>query len=307
MEKTVYDLIIIGAGPAGMAASIYASRAGLKVGMIEKDAPGGKMVRTNEIENYLGYEKIMGADLSLAMFNHALKFGSEYIYGDVIAIKDHGKVKQVVCEDQSYQTKALIIASGTIERKMNIPGEDAFYGKGVSYCAVCDGALYPQKPMMVIGGGNSALQEALYLTRFSDVVYLAHRRNEFRGEEHLATQVRNHPKIKLLLRRIPQEIKGEKSVQSMVLKNLDTEQLESYNVDVVFPFVGLDAATSFIKELDILDKNGYVMVDQDLQTKIPGIFAAGDVLDKHLRQILTASSDGAIAANAAITYIDNLK
>jgi thioredoxin reductase (NADPH) len=201
----------------------------------------------------------------------------------------------------------VLIASGTIERKMNIPGEDEFYGKGVSYCAVCDGALYTNKPMMVIGGGNSALQEALYLTRFSDRVYLSHRRNEFRGEEHLANQVRNHPRIHLLLRRIPAEIKGDKAVKQMILKNLDTNELETYNVDVVFPFIGLDAATDFIKELGILDSNGYVSVDHDLQTTIPGIFAAGDVIEKHLRQILTASSDGAIAANAAIKYIDNLK
>lgn len=307
MEQTNYDLIIIGAGPAGLGASIYASRAGLKVAMIEKDAPGGKMVRTNEIENYLGYEKIMGADLSLAMFNHAVKFGTEYLYGNVMQVVDKGPIKEVVCEDQTYTTKAIIIASGTIERKLNIPGEDTYYGRGISYCAVCDGALYTNKPMMVIGGGNSALQEALYLTRFSQQVYLVHRRLEFRGEEHLAAQVRQHPRIQLLLRRVPHEVKGDASVHTMVLKNLDTNELESYPVAVVFPFIGLDAATSFLKELPILDEFGYILVDHDMQTTVPGIFAAGDVIDKHLRQIITASSDGAIAANAAIKYIDNLK
>lgn len=307
MEQTNYDLIIIGAGPAGLGASIYASRAGLKVAMIEKDAPGGKMVRTNEIENYLGYEKIMGADLSLAMFNHAVKFGTEYLYGNVMQVVDKGPIKEVVCEDQTYTTKAIIIASGTIERKLNIPGEDTYYGRGISYCAVCDGALYTNKPMMVIGGGNSALQEALYLTRFSQQVYLVHRRLEFRGEEHLAAQVRQHPRIQLLLHRVPHEVKGDASVHTMVLKNLDTNELESYPVAVVFPFIGLDAATSFLKELPILDEFGYILVDHDMQTTVPGIFAAGDVIDKHLRQIITASSDGAIAANAAIKYIDNLK
>lgn len=307
MEQKIYDLLIIGAGPAGLSASIYASRAGLVTGMIDKDAPGGKMVKTNEIENYLGYEKIMGADLSFTMYNHAIKFGTEHLFGNAINIKDNGNTKEVVCEDQSYFARTIIIATGTVERKMNIPGEEEFYGRGISYCAVCDGALYSDKPMMVIGGGNSALQEALYLTRFSDTVYLSHRRNEFRGEDHLAKQVRNNPKIKLLLKRIPLEVKGDMAVNQIVLKNLETNNEEVYDVDVVFPFIGLDAATDFLKNTGILNKEGYIVVDENLMTKMPGVFAAGDVLPKSFRQIVTASSDGAIAANSAVKYIDDLK
>ena len=304
----MYDLLIIGAGPAGLTAAIYASRGGLKVAMLEKLAPGGKVIKTADIENWPGFKSIQGPDLAMDLFEHAQNFGAEYLYGNVVDIIDNGITKKVICEDgNEYEAYAVIIATGTKERKIGIKGEEELYGKGVSYCAVCDGALFKNKPMAVIGGGNSALEEALYLTKFTNELYLIHRRDQFRAEEIVVKYVKANPSIKLKLKYVPVEILGKDNITGIVIKNLETDELETLEVSAVFPFVGQDPESNFAAKLNITNERGYIIGNEEMETSVKGVYVAGDVLEKSLRQIVTASSDGAIAANNAIAYIDNLK
>lgn len=300
----IYDVLIIGAGPAGLNAAIYASRAGLKVGIIEKDVPGGKMVKTDKIENYLGNVVINGADLSMSMFNHATSFGAEYLYGDVKKVSKINDVFELDCVDEKFVGKSVIIATGTKERQIGIPGEVEFYGRGVSYCAICDGGLYKGKDVVVIGGGNSALQESLYLSKIVNKVYLVHRRNEFRGEDYLVEKIKLQSNIELVLSSVPTKIKGEKKVNEVVVQNVETLETKTLLVDAVFPFIGFDPVTDFIDK-ELLDEKGYLITNERLHTKLDGMFAAGDVINKDLRQIITAASDGAIAATEAAHYIQN--
>ncbi len=302
----IYDLLIIGAGPAGLNAAIYGARAGLKCAIIEKEAPGGKMIKTDKIENYLGAEKIEGVELATTMFNQVMSFGVEYLYGDVLKVEKKSEVIDIICKDNTYQALALIIATGTQERRLGIPGEDKYYGRGVSYCAVCDGGLYKNQNMAVIGGGNSALQEALYLASLANKVYLVHRRDEFRGEEYLVEKLKESSKVEFLLSRKPVEILGDEKVHQLVVQNVNTENKLTIDVEVVFPLIGFDPVTSFLDK-SLLDDKGYILVDDYLETIIPGIYAAGDVIKKNLRQIITAASDGAIAATSAAHYLQNIK
>ncbi len=299
-----YDVITIGAGPAGMTAAIYASRAGLSVAMLESSAPGGKLVKTYEISNWPGIVHTSGVDLAMKMFEHSTAFGGEYVYGDVKEIID-GEVKTVVCHDgQSYQAKVVIIATGTNERKMNIDLEEKLTGRGVSYCAVCDGAFFKDKVVTVIGGGNSALEESLYLTQFAKCVNIVIRRDEFRAEKHIQDKIMNHPKINIITKHIPHSLKEEdQKVSAIILKNVETDELTTVDTDGVFPYIGADPATVFTKGLDITNEYGYIIVDDHMQTKVAGIFAAGDVCDKVLRQVVTAANDGAVAAQNAFHYL----
>ena len=296
----IYDLIIIGAGPAGLNAAIYACRAGLKVAVIEQDAPGGKMVKTEKIENYIGVPAINGAELGLTMFNQATSFGAEYLYGSVQSIE---KGFKVICDSGEYEAKRIIVATGTKERKLGIPGEEKFYGRGVSYCAVCDGALYKDQDMAVIGGGNSALQEALYLARFAKKIYLIHRRDTFRGEELLAERIKQTPNIEIVYNSIPLSINGDKKVNGLTIKNVLDNKEQELAVSVVFPFVGFEPATSFLPK-EVLDEKGYIKVDNNLETSIKGLYAAGDCIVKDLRQVVTAASDGALAATKAVESLE---
>ncbi|MDY4788146.1 MAG: thioredoxin-disulfide reductase [Bacilli bacterium] len=302
----MYDILIIGAGPAGITCAIYGARANLNVGIIEKEAPGGKVLKTDEIENYPGFDNVKGIDLASKMFEQCLKFGTEFLFGNVVKINNFDNYKEVILESgETYQSKTVVIATGNDVKKMNVPNEDKFYAKGISYCAVCDGALYKDKDMFVIGGGNSALQEALFLTKFAKKVYLVHRRDEFRAEKHLVDKVKNNPKIELLLSYVPVSINGEDHVTSITLLNKKTSQEEVFATNVVFPFIGFEPKTEFLQNLDILDDKGYVIVNDKMETKIKGIYSIGDVNSKPLRQITTAVSDGATAAIEAEHYIQN--
>lgn len=290
-----YDLIIIGAGPAGMTALVYATRAGLKAAMLEKDAPGGKLVKTNEIQNWPGIKETSGVDLALKFFDHATSFGGEYLYGDVSEIIDNGDIKVVKTTDGEYHCKAVIVATGTKERLLNIPNEQRLTGKGVSYCAVCDGSFYRNKEVCVIGGGNSALEEALYLTEFASKVKIVIRRDVFRAEPIIQKHVLDNPKIEIITKHIPVEIVGENNVEQIVLKNVETEELMTVDTSAVFPYIGLDPNTSFLDN-KVLDSKGYIKVNEKMETEISGIYGAGDVIVKSLRQVVTATNDGAIAA-----------
>ncbi|MGB7595213.1 MAG: FAD-dependent oxidoreductase [Erysipelotrichaceae bacterium] len=303
MDK-LYDIVIVGAGPAGMTAAIYAKRAGLEVIMFENSAPGGKLVKTFEIDNWPGNPNISGVDLALQMLAHTEKLEIETEYTGVKEVID-GKIKQVVTEDgRTFQTRALIIATGTVENQMNIPGEAKCIGHGVSFCAVCDGAFYKKKEVVVIGGGNSALEESLYLTQFADKVTIVIRRNVFRGDLMAQKAVLAHPKIEVLRKHIPIEVLNvDKKVTGIRLQNVDTKEMIDLKCDGIFPYIGAKASTKFVENLGICTEDGYIQVNEKMSTCIPGIYAAGDVTVKPLRQIVTATADGAVAAQMAFNYI----
>lgn len=301
MEK-VYDVVIIGAGPAGLSSAVYAGRAGLSILLVDKDAPGGKMLKTSSIENYPGFTSINGASLAMEMYNHAMSYNPDYAYGEVRKISNIDKeIKEVLIENKVYLTKNIIIATGTVERKVGVANEDLYYGRGVSYCAVCDGALHRDEQIVVVGGGNSALNEALYLTLFASKVILVHRRDGFRSDPSTIEKVKNHPKIELKIPYVLKEIKGDNiGVSSVVLENIETHSIEEISTKIIFPLIGADPVTHFLKDYELLDEHNYVLVDKNQQTKIKGVYAVGDVVSKVLRQVVTACNDGAIAATHII-------
>ncbi len=306
MENT-FDVIIIGAGPAGMTAAVYASRAELKVLILEKGVPGGKMVLTPEIENWPGYSSVSGPELSEQMHAHSTAFGATHTMAEVTEIKDSGAWKEVVCDDVAYRAKAVIIASGTIERHLGIPGEAEYYGLGLSYCAVCDGAFYRNRSVVVIGAGNSAFEDAIYLTRFAKEVKVVSRRDVSRAEKTTQRDLLNNPKIEWITNYKPIEIVGVDGVVDSVkfVHSKDESQTLELKCDGVFPMVGLDANTAFVKFPGMLDEEGFIKANTDMSTNVPGIFSAGDVNAKALRQIVTATADAAIAAMSASAYIEH--
>ena len=300
-----YDVIIVGAGPAGMTAAIYASRAGLKTVMLEKSAPGGKLILTAEIANWPGLKITTGVDLAFEMYEHSTQFGAEYLYGEVTGLVNKDDHFEVLTLDQSYTTKTVILASGTVQRMLNIPGEKEYAGRGVSYCAVCDGAFFKNQEVAVIGGGNSALEEAIYLTEFASKVHLIIRRNEFTAEEESQSKLLSNPKINVITQSIPLIIKGDDNkVNELVIENVNTKEKTSLAVAAIFPFIGSDSSVESTK-IDVELDKGFIKVNEKKETSVKGVFAAGDVTSKQLRQIVTAVNDGAIAAQNAFEYIKN--
>lgn len=299
MERQ-FDLVIVGGGPAGLSAAIYGARAGLSVAVIESYAPGGKLVKTAHIENYPGVITAEGPELAMNLLNHAVGLGTEYIALEVVEIKD----KTVICNDGSKITgQAIILATGTLERKLNIPGEEKNTGRGVSYCAICDGAFFKNKTVCVIGGGNSALEEGLYLTQFASEVKILVR-NELRADQNLRDECEKNDKIEIMKKIVPLEILDDgNKVNGIKVKNVLNDEEFVIETSAVFPYVGADPVTKYAQELNILDTTGYILTDENMATSVPGIFAAGDVRKKNIRQVVTAASDGAIAAQSAFHYI----
>lgn len=300
-----YDFIIIGAGPAGMTAAIYASRAGLKAAMIESGAPGGKLLKTNEISNWPGIKTEPGSQLAMDMFEHSTSFGAVYEYGKVVEIKtdeeNPASDKQIICEDGTiFQAPAVLVATGTKERLMGIPGENKNIGRGLSYCAVCDGAFFRDQEVAVIGGGNSALEEAVYLTHFASKVYILMRRNVFRADKIAVDAAMANPKIEIIQNVVPTEILDDgQHVNGLKISDVTTKEEQILPVSGIFPYIGADPVTGFLKHLDILNPQGYMIVNASMETKIPLLYGAGDVCQKGLRQVVTAVNDGAIAAQDA--------
>ena len=301
-----YDVIIIGSGPAGLTAAIYATRANLTTAIIEGDTPGGKLTKTYEIENYPGFERISGVDLAMQMMEHGQKFGAVMEFSPVTEIDDEGEFKLVHLGDgRVLTTRAVIIATGTNERQLDLPRAKEFTGRGISYCAVCDGAFYRNKEVVVIGGGNSALEESLYLTQLVKKVNIIIRRDVFRADATVVDKVRNNPKINIITKSLPQELVIEdNAIKGLVIKNVETGELSTVECAGIFPYMGADPATGFLKNLNILDERGYIVVNKDMETAVPGIYGAGDVTVKDLRQVVTATNDGAIAANACVKYLN---
>lgn len=303
-----YDFLIIGAGPAGMTAAIYASRAGLNTAMVEAGAPGGKLLKTNEISNWPGIKSETGSQLAMDMFEHSTSFGASYEYGKVTKILE-GEKKQVILEDGTVLlAPAVLIATGTKERLLHIPGEEKNIGKGISYCAVCDGAFYRDQEIAVIGAGNSALEEALYLTGFASKVWLLMRRDVFRGDKVTVDKVKANPKIEIIQNVIPTEILDNGShVTGLKIRDIKTGENRILSVWGIFPYIGAEPVTGFLKDLDVLDEKGYLLTDTSMETKIPLLYGAGDVCRKNLRQVVTAVNDGAIAAQAAFHKLQSIE
>lgn len=307
-EGRILDVVIIGAGPAGMTAAVYASRANLDTIMIERGMPGGQMADTGAIENYPAFESIQGADLSNKMFEHSKKFGAEYIYGDVSDVVDEGKYKIVKAGDKAYKTKTVIITTGAQPKKLGIQGEDEFRGRGVSYCAVCDGAFFKDKEISVIGGGDSAVEEGIYLTRFAKKVTIIHRRDKLRAQKIIQDRAFENEKVEFIWDTAVEEMNGEEDMlNSLTVKSTKNGETSTYETEGVFVYIGMDPLSEPFESLGITDEDGYIPSNENMETKIPGIYSAGDIRVKDLRQIVTATSDGSIAAETAQKYIEELE
>ncbi len=307
-EEKIYDVIIIGAGPAGMTAAVYTSRANLSTLMIERGIPGGQMANTEEVENYPGFETILGPELSTKMFDHAKKFGAEYAYGDVSEIVTEGDYKIVKAGGKEHKALAVIISSGAEYKKMGIPGEVELGGRGVSYCAVCDGAFFKGKDLVVVGGGDSAVEEGSFLTKFANKVTIVHRRDQLRAQKILQDRAFANEKIDFIWNTTLKEIHGtDGKVSGVTLVSTVDGSEREFPTDGVFVYVGMLPLTKPFTGLGILNENGYILTNEKMETSVPGIFGAGDVRDKMLRQIVTATGDGSIAAQSAIHYIEKLK
>ncbi|HJE19832.1 MAG TPA: thioredoxin-disulfide reductase [Aliicoccus persicus] len=305
-SEKIYDVVIVGAGPAGMTAAVYASRANLSTLMLERGMPGGQVANTEEVENFPGFDYITGPELSNKMFEHAQKFGAEYKYGDIKDVELDGDIKVIKTSSEDILARSLIIATGTEHKKIGIPGEDLLSGRGVSYCAVCDGAFFKEKHLVVIGGGDSAVEEGIFLTKFASKVTIVHRRDELRAQKILQDRAFNNDKIEFIWNTEIQSINGDNKVSSVTLKNNETDEVYDFDADGVFIYIGLQPLTAPFKNLDILTEDNYIESNEEMETPIKGIFAAGDVRVKSLRQIVTATGDGSIAAQNAAEYLESL-
>ena len=300
----MYDTIVIGAGPAGMTAALYAARANLKVATLEQGAPGGQMNNTSDIENYPGFESISGPELSMKMFEPLEKLGVENLYGIVSGIEDKGDYKVVKTGDEEYQTKTVIIATGAKHRHIGVAGEEEYNSRGVSYCAVCDGAFFRDEDLLVVGGGDSAVEEAIFLTRFAKSVTIVHRRDELRAQKVLQDRAFTNEKIRFVWDSVVESIHGdERKVTGVTFKNVKTGELSQAEFGGIFIYVGLDPVSEFAADLGITDEAGWILTDHQMKTSVAGIYAVGDVRQKDLRQITTAVGDGAIASQEAYKYL----
>ncbi|VEF47007.1 thioredoxin-disulfide reductase [Bacillus freudenreichii] len=307
-EDKIYDVIIAGAGPAGMTAAVYTSRANLSTLMIERGVPGGQMADTADVENYPGFDHILGPDLSTKMFEHAKKFGAEYAYGDIKEIVDGDEYKIVKAGNKEYKAYAVIVATGAEYRKIGVPGEAELTGRGVSYCAVCDGAFFKDRELVVIGGGDSAVEEGAYLTRFASKVTIIHRRDELRAQKILQDRAFANDKIDFIWSHTVKQVNEEDGkVGSLTLVSTKDGSEKEFKTDGMFVYIGMDPLTQSVAHLGITNEEGYIETNENMATRVPGIFAAGDVRDKLLRQIVTATGDGSIAAQSAQIYIERLK
>ena len=298
----MYDTIIIGAGPAGMTAALYAARSNLKVALIEGGLPGGQMNNTSDIENYPGYANISGPELAEKMFEPLENLGVEHLYGFVENIEDHGDVKKVITDNEEFETRTVIVATGSKHRLLGVPGEEELNSRGVSYCAVCDGAFFRDQDLLVVGGGDSAVEEAIFLTQFAKTVTIVHRRDELRAQKVLQDRAFANEKINFIWDSVVKEIKGENRVGSVVIENVKTNQVTEHAFGGVFIYVGLDPVSDFTKDLQIQDESGWIVTDDHMKTSVAGVFAVGDVRQKDLRQVTTAVGDGAIAGQEAYKY-----
>ena len=302
-----YDVIVIGAGPGGLTAALYASRANLSVLILDRGLYGGQMNNTDAIDNYPGFAEIKGPELGEKMYNSVMKFGSEFEYGDVQSVTIDGDNKVVKTDTGEYSAPALIIATGADHRHLNVPGEEEYSGKGVSYCAVCDAAFFKDEDIAVIGGGDSAIEEGIYLAQSAKSVTVIHRRDQLRAQPTLQKRAFANDKINFIWNGITESIDGDgQRVTGVTYKDKETGEEKQLATRGVFIYVGVIPQTAPFKELGITDEQGWIPTDDHMKTKADGIFALGDVRAKDLRQIANAVGDGSIAGQAAYNYLQDL-
>lgn len=306
--EEIYDVIIIGCGPGGMTTALYTSRANLKTLILEKGAPGGEMLNTAEVENYPGFPMILGPELADKMYQSAMQFGAKYAFGNVSKIELDGDVKLVHAGKKIYKTYSVVIATGAYHRKLGVPGEEEFAGRGVSYCAVCDGAFFRGKNLIVVGGGDSAVEEGIYLTQLADKVTIIHRRDQLRAQKIIQDRAFKNEKIDFIWNSTVEELQGnDMHVTNVVIKDVVTKEIKTIPADGVFIYVGLLPMSDGFKDLGITDEEGWVVTNSTMETDVAGIFAIGDVRQKTLRQITTAVGDGGEAGQAVYKYIEKIK
>lgn len=307
-RELVFDTVILGGGPAGLSAAIYAARGNIKTAVVDITMFGGQPSNYLEIENYPGFPISGGYDLMEKFEEHADKFGVEkFPMQEIQKIDLVSDTKIIESLDTIFKAKTVIIATGAQAAKLGIPGEKEFLGRGVSYCAVCDGAFYKDKTVCVVGGGNAAVEEAGYLTKFANKVYLIHRRNKLRADKIVQERAFNNPKIEFLWNTIPVEIKGKNNVETLIVKDVLTDEIREIATDGVFPYIGFTPNTNLFNGQLNQNQQGFIETNSNLQTSIEGVFAAGDVRNTPLRQVITAASDGALAACSCVKYLENVE
>jgi len=302
-----YDVIILGAGPAGLTAALYSTRDALKTLVLDNQFPGGQVAITEFVENYPGFpEGLMGADLTEKMYAQAVRFGAKVRNGNCEKIEEDGdsKLIYIAGREEPIKTKSVILALGSQPKKLEVPGENKFYGRGVSFCATCDGSFYKDKEIVVVGGGDSAIEEGIYLTKFASKVTIVHRRDELRATKVLQERAFNNDKIEFVWDSIPASVNGEAKVESFTVENVKTKEQTEIPIAGIFVFIGWTANTALVKDIVKTDEWGFIVAGEDTATSAPGIFAAGDVRAKPLRQITTAVCDGSVAAKEALKYIN---
>lgn len=300
-------LIIIGSGPAGLTAALYAARANLNPLLIAGNQLGGQIAITNEVENYPGFDSILGPELTDKMKAQAEKFGTRFEYDEVLEVDfTKGPPFYLKTYSQEYQAQAVIIATGASAKRLGIPGEETMIGRGVSYCATCDGFFFKDKDVLVVGGGDSALQEGIFLTKFANRVRIVHRRGELRAGDYLQARVKEHEKIELVLDTVLDQINGEKKVEGVQARNLRTGAVENWATDGVFVFVGHFPNTQLFKDQLAMDEQNFLVVDKYMQTSVPGVYAAGEVMDPIYKQAISSAGQGCQAAIAVERYLEAL-
>lgn len=308
MTKTYdFDTVILGGGPAGLSAAIYAARGACSTAIIDTSMLGGQPTNYLELENYPGFGIIDGFDLMEKFEEHADKFGvSKFPMQEIESINLKPQIKVIKTKEATFNAKTIIIATGAQPKKLGIPGEKEFTGRGVSYCAVCDGAFYKDKVVAVVGGGNAAVEEAIYLTKFASKIYVIHRRDTLRADKIIQKRAFKNAKLEFIFDTVPKEIRGDNLVNTFVLENVKTNKISNLQVDGVFPYIGFSPNTESFRGQLTEDEAGFILTDETMQASIEGVFAAGDVRKTPLRQVITAASDGAIGAVYAVKYLEKL-
>lgn len=307
-EEKNFDIVIVGGGPGGLTAGLYGARANLKTVVIEKYMPGGQIFNTEEVEDYPGFEHISGAELATKMADHAKKFGLEIISDEVTEVISDGEYKKIAvgASGVNYVGKAMVVCPGGSAVFLDVPGEKELTGKGVSYCAICDGAFFKEQIIAVVGGGDAAVEEAIFLTKFGSKVIIIHRRDQLRAQKVIQERAFNNPKIEFIWDSVVEKINGETKVESLVLKNLKTDERSTLEVGACFVFIGFHPNTKILPSEIRINDQGYIITDPKMETTIPGIYACGDVREQLVRQITNAVGDGTTAAMAAVYRIEEM-